>query len=289
MPAKWVAGTAIGEKDMLGVDFVDAEHGWAVGDITTEAGVILFSGDAGASWRPIATSTEVLSTVWFITARTGWAAGYAGRIQRTDDGGRSWITQRSEREGEVINSIFFVDAMRGWIVGGTGLVMRTIDGGATWTLIDAGREEDLWTVRFSGPDRGWIVGEGGLILASTDGGVTWAVQPSGTAKAITGLAVSKAGTLVAVGEEGTIARSDDGVSWQLVAAPTAESLNAVAAAGTATFRAVGSAGACISSQDGGKTWALDEPASSKTMYSVDTIDESRAAAVGRRGSNQRIQ
>jgi photosystem II stability/assembly factor-like uncharacterized protein len=291
--ARWVAGSSIGKLDLLAVDLVDELRGWAAGDIDLEGkgGVIYATSDGGSSWQPVAATPEVLASIFFINPRRGWVAGYAGRIERTDDGGRTWKAQRAERQGEVINSIFFIDELRGWAAGGAAgagsLMLRTTDGGETWEQIETRRVETFWSIRFLG-DRGWAAGEDGIIVATTDGGRTWTKQTGGTQRVLLGLAVSSSGKMVAVGEAGTILHSADGATWDEVESPVTETLNAVAAAGD-VFWAVGAKGATLSSRDGGRGWAKSEAVSSRDLAAIDLATPARGIAVGKRGASQLLQ
>jgi photosystem II stability/assembly factor-like uncharacterized protein len=308
--AAWTAGPNVGQLDLLGVMFVDERNGWAVGDIapTGEGGAIYQSNDGGRSWRGLSRTTEILSAVFFVNLNRGWAAGHAGRIQRTDDGGATWRTQRLEREGEVLNSVFFVDERRGWVVGGGGLLLLTADGGDSWEPIDTGRREDLWTVRFTTLEKGWAVGEDGLILSTSDGGRTWLQRPSGTTRALLGLAVAPSGPVVAVGAGGTILRSDDGERWSVVQSGTTATLNAVAAAAPEIFWTAGSGGTLLGSTDAGRSWQLTSqsagpaPASSSSSLANQGIDTSKSdliaidlrsslhgVAVGQRGATRLLR
>lgn len=292
--ARWVAGSSIGKLDLLAVDLIDDKTGWAAGDIDPigKGGAIYATTDGGASWQPLATTPEVLASIFFISPVRGWVAGYAGRIERTDDGGRTWKAQRVERQGEVINSIFFIDEKRGWGAGGAagagGLMLRTTDGGETWEQIETDRVENFWAVRFATVDRGWAVGEDGIILATTDSGLTWAKQNGGTARAIFGLALSTSGRMVAVGEAGTILRSEDGANWSRVESATTETLNAVAAAGD-VFWAVGTHGVTLASRDGGRVWFTASTVSSRDLAAIDLANPARGVAVGGRGASQLLQ
>jgi photosystem II stability/assembly factor-like uncharacterized protein len=288
-PADWVAGLDISKFDLLAVDFVDPQNAWAVGDISPEGGPLFRTTDGGNSWQVIARITEVFSAVQFLSASTGWMAGYAGRIERTDDGGRTWKTQRVEREGEVFNSLYFLDTQRGWVAGGRGLLCRTADGGNSWQPLATNRIEDFWAVRFASPERGWIVGEDGLILATTDGGNHWVQQKSATTKALLGLTILPSGALVAVGESGTILRSENGDNWQIVNSGSTEMLNAVAASDGDRLWVVGSGGATLSSGDGGKSWIVHKPVSARHLLALDLIGPGRGIAVGKRGAIQRLQ
>src|SRR5262245_14877640 len=114
--ARWVVGPNIGSLDRLAVDFADEQTAWAVGEIDPggAGGAIYQTMDGGRSWRPIARTNEILTSVHFVNLTTGWVAGHAGRIERTTDGGLTWRNERIEREGETLNSIFFIDERHGW-------------------------------------------------------------------------------------------------------------------------------------------------------------------------------
>jgi photosystem II stability/assembly factor-like uncharacterized protein len=264
---------------------IDATKGWAVGDISPAGGTIFETSDGGITWRPIARTLEVLSSVCFVTSTTGWVAGLAGRIERTDDGGHTWRTQRVERGAEVLNSVFFIDAQRGWVSGGSGLLLKTTNGGDTWDIIPTGRIEDLWTIRFVSEQLGWLVGEDGLILSTADGGATWKQQTSGTGMALLGLDFAKSNVLIATGEGGTVLRSENGIDWFRVESDTTETLNSVCASED-TIWAVGSSGAMVGSTDGGRTWKAATPVSARTLLGVDLGTPTNGVAVGRRGTVQ---
>jgi photosystem II stability/assembly factor-like uncharacterized protein len=284
-----IAALNVGNLDFLGVDFFDARTGWAVGDIDPRGagGAIYETVDGGRSWRAIARTSEVLTTVHFVSLKTGWVAGDAGRIARTDDGGLTWKPQRIERQGEVLNCIFFFDERMGWAVGGSGLVLTTADGGETWNQVDTGRVEDLWSVRFVTRERGWIAGEEGLILSSTDGGETWLPLESGTSAALFGFAVASSGVAIAVGEAGTILRSDGDSGWKPVKFPSDSTLNAVSVSGS-SFCAVGQRGTILNSTDEGRSWT-SIAGSSRDFNSIDLPALNCAIAVGRRGAAQLLQ
>ncbi|HWN99666.1 MAG TPA: YCF48-related protein [Blastocatellia bacterium] len=285
MPAThWVAGSPVAEVNLLAVDLIDQKNGWAVGDIGLMSGAVLRTTDGGQSWQAASKTDEILAAVKFVTTTRGWVAGYAGRIQRTDDGGLTWKVQRAEREGEVLNSIFFLDPERGWAVGGSGLLLLTVDGGANWEVVPTGRAEDFWSVKFLTPERGFIVGEDGLILATADGGRRWTAQPSGTSGALLGLAVAS-DYAVAVGEKGTILRTDNFESWHAIEAGTSETLNAVASGGDVCW-AVGSKGATAGSTDRGRSWKPSPAVVQRDLMSISVFSAVRAVAVGRRGAVQ---
>src|SRR5262245_22724766 len=286
----WSVAERAGALYLLGVDFVDASRGWAVGDIDPRGtgGAVFHTVDGGRHWAPLTGRTEVSTSVHFIDQTTGWIAGYAGRIDRSDDGGRSWQPQRPERGREVFNSLWAVDARHAWAVGVNGLGVRTIDGGATWTPMATGAAGDLWSVRFVSAERGWAVGDAGVIVSTNDGGATWTSAASGTGKALYGLAVVPPGIVVAVGEGGTILRSGEGAAWTGVTSPVTAALDSVAAR-ERTVWAVGTGGTTIGSRDGGASWSAIAPLAGERLTGVALGDPDHGAAVGRKGYVQVLQ
>jgi photosystem II stability/assembly factor-like uncharacterized protein len=281
--AQWVAGSAVAEVNLLGVDLVDDNNGWAVGDISVVNGAVLRTTDGGRNWQPISSTDEILAAVKFISANRGWVAGYAGRIQRTDDGGVTWKLQRAERKGEVLNSIFFLDPERG-----CGRWRRT---GA----FDTQRRRYVGDDRYR-PRRRPLVGKVSntrswihrrrrwLILTTTDGGREWSAQASGSKGALVGLAVAS-DHAIAVGEDGMILRTDDFETWSPAESKTTESLNAVAINKSSCW-AVGSRGATVGSIDRGRTWTLAPAVVSRDLMAVSVSGPANAIAVGRRGAVQ---
>jgi photosystem II stability/assembly factor-like uncharacterized protein len=193
------AGGAGGTNALLdSVNFVDRDHGWALGETwwgpssypstplllaTTDGGVTWDAQDLGNS-----SSDALLRSVTFIDANHGWVVGYQGVILATSDGGASWIVQDPGSAGVEADlaSACFVDRDHGWVVGTAGpranqspVILATRDGGVTWNAQDAAAAEPqcgLNSVTFVDARHGWAAGSDGsnaVILATSDGGATW--------------------------------------------------------------------------------------------------------------------
>ena len=89
------------DAKLADVTFVDAPHGWAVGD----RGVIWHTDDGGATGRcsARASTRRLASRSAFSMSRIGWAAGgftqpytgsTSGVVLRTRDGGQRWTVER---------------------------------------------------------------------------------------------------------------------------------------------------------------------------------------------------
>jgi photosystem II stability/assembly factor-like uncharacterized protein len=286
----WSAAERAGSFDLLSVDMVDPSHGWAVGEIgpRDSGGVVWTTTDSGRHWARLAAVAGVATSVHFVNQRTGWIAGYAGRIDRTDDGGVSWRAQRPEGAREVFNSISAVDDQRAWAVGANGLGARTVDGGATWMPMTLGVTADLWSVRFFTAERGWAVGTGGAIVTTRDGGATWTAARSGTTQTLFGLALAAPEIVLAVGDRGTVLRSDGGSVWMPSSTPVDAALYSVAGSGRVVW-AVGARGAAIRSDDAGASWRTVAPITDETLRGLVLMDPRHGAAVGRKGYVQWLQ
>jgi hypothetical protein len=102
----------------------------AVGDY----GVVALSDD-GKKFRQAKSvpTRTVLTSVFFLNDKQGWAAGHDGTILTTADGGENWQVQRAEPgKDRVLMSIWFENAQHGLAVGQFGLALETDDGGKNW-------------------------------------------------------------------------------------------------------------------------------------------------------------
>jgi len=81
--------------------------------------------------------------MFFIDSQNGWAVGFSGLIIRTNDGGTTWYSQKSNTT-KSLNSIFF-NNKTGWIVGDFGTILKTTTSGSTWVA-----EEKLSEVKIAG-------------------------------------------------------------------------------------------------------------------------------------------
>ena len=145
-------------------------------------GALLLSIPIGAAARaqsptwtrqaPLPTGSD-LYTVQMLSQTEAWAAGGAGELIHTTDGGQHWRSTRLATES--LPSVFFVDALRGWAAGNG--FFHTTDGGQSWFQDNAfGTVYDLF---FVDALRGFACGNGGVTYRTTDGGLHWATSAVG--------------------------------------------------------------------------------------------------------------
>jgi len=133
------------------------------------------------SWERIDVPTgEWLRSVWFVDSLYGWAAGNAGTIIQTSDGGESWEVQDSQTENNIAD-IFFLDRQTGWATSfnftqspyGT-VLLKTTDGGEEWTQQIYPEENYFMNcILFLDSLTGWMGGSPHALVKTTDGGMTW--------------------------------------------------------------------------------------------------------------------
>ncbi len=224
-------------------------------------GVVLLSDDAGTHWRQAAfvPTQALLTSLCFIDAQQGWAAGHDGVILHTTDGGEHWQLQREDRGSDKpLMSIRFTDANHGFAVGMFGLALRTEDGGANWTVFDLlpdGDDKHLYEI--FGADKLLIIAsEAGAIYRSADGGDSWSLlQTSNLGSFWTGLVLAD-GSLLVAGQRGHVFRSvDQGLSWIEIPSGTQQSLTDIVQRKDGGIVISGLAGTLLESRDSGTSFS----------------------------------
>ncbi len=190
----WEMQTSKVGNGLKGIFFVDKDIGYAVGESDT----ILSTKNGGRSWKVVQggqlgavgdDDANMYNAVQFFDENTGFLAGVrvspstqgqSALIQKTTDGGQSWVTQETGKE-DILEDIFFLNGSMGWAVGENGVILHTDNGGESWTEQTSGTEETLRSVGFADENNGWATGGDfgvGAILRTTDGGETWELEDS---------------------------------------------------------------------------------------------------------------
>lgn len=232
----------------------------AVGDY----GIVILSGDGRAYRQARAMPTRaVLTSVFFLDDKRGWAAGHDGTIVTTTDGGETWQLLRDEPGKErVLLSIWFENALHGLAVGQFGLMLETDDGGKTWRerkLVDAVDQAEKHLMQIFAGANGlvFVAAESGSIFRSEDAGRNWkAIQTDNKGSFWTGKALAD-GSLLIAGMRGHIYRSDDrGVSWKEIASGTQQSLTEIVQRSNGEVMMVGNSGIVLNSKDDGRSFSI---------------------------------
>ncbi len=231
-------------------------------------------------WKPVMTSTENLHAINAWPPGLGTivvAAGDAGTILRSSDGGLSWSQQNAVAAN--LRSVVFSNNGPGTAVGDNGTIIRSEDGGLTWNPQTSGTTANLSGVAIptSGIDtaRVYAVGAGGTILGSLDGGWTWkSINTLSGIPDLRGVSCSGSGfTVFAAGATGTILMgTNTGTQWTKQTSGVTVSLNAIANSGSTLVIAVGDNGTILRTTTGGTTWTQASSGTTVNLHGISYAD-----------------
>jgi len=124
-----------------------------------------------------------------------------------------------------------------------------------------------------------------LILETPDGGLTWIERPSGTTADLYAFVPGPFGSLLVVGDQGTILKSTDGgLTWESKPSNTSVALRFLSTSGqNANYMlVVGDDGVIMRSIDGGETWCFLH-ATLGHLRGVEMVSNTIALVVGENG------
>ncbi|MCX6552195.1 MAG: YCF48-related protein [Acidobacteria bacterium] len=221
-----------------------------------ERGHVIVSGDTGQSWRQAEVPTRALLTgVYMLDARLGWAVGHDEVILRTRDGGLTWerVHYAPEHEKPLLD-VWFADARTGLAVGAYGGLLATSDGGDTWTPGTVHGDDDFHLNQIAAAADGtlFLAAEAGHLYRSDDKGATWQPLPSPYDGSFFGVLPRPDGSLLAFGLRGHLYRSQDGGrSWTPIETGTEETLTSALDLGSVRFVVAGMGGTLLWSDAAG--------------------------------------
>jgi photosystem II stability/assembly factor-like uncharacterized protein len=272
-----------------------------------EAGIILNTTDAGATWQAQASGVKKnLNGVSFVDTTRGCAVGDNGTIVYTTDGS-TWNSASSVPTTLKLNAVDTEQSLpvgevpvelSALAVGIKGTILQSF-GCSGWTAQTSGTTANLNGVamcRCVGDDA-WAVGDFGRILNTTNGGTTWSPQVSGTGQNLEAVSFADGSDGWAVGKRGVILNTiDGGTTWTAQTSGTTGELDGVVFADPLHGYAVGQNGVILSTSNGGTTWIKQVSHTSQNLESVSTIftgtveigpevpnDYADAIAVGKNG------
>ena len=287
------------DADLSDVFFIDAQHGWAVGD----RGVILHTGDSGRTWQLQPSGVECrLRTVHFVDHQIGWAAGETalpylqisvGVLLRTDDGGKTWMRELGTGLPG-IHRIRFQDPANGLAIGRCSAqfpsgVFMSQNGGRSWLPLTGKHGQD-WLCGDAIPGAAVVGGRG--TVASLSGKLVEKARDLDLGlRAARAMRLTGHGSAWLVGDGGLLlVSSDAGRSWMTPAgrlpAGMAEQFDfrAVEARGANCWIAGSPGTAVLHSRDGGQSWTVFPTGQNLPLHAVSFADESNGWAVGAMGT-----
>lgn len=216
-------------SDLVAVQFIDANLGWAVG----HDGVVLHSADGGRSWQKQLDGREVATIM----------GEYLAQLPETDAQGatslRVEITRFAEEGADKpFLDVLFTSAQDGYVVGAFNLALRTRDGGSTWQPMQADIDNPsgfhLYAITQSA-GRIYLAGERGLLLRQNPDTQRFEAVSSPYQGSYFGL-LGTEHELVAYGLQGNAFLSLDGAqSWRTLELNVMESISSAVRLGDGRF------------------------------------------------------
>lgn len=256
--------------------FTQADHAlYAIHALSTQhiwaagaAGFVARSTDGGATWATNSAGVNDLRAIRFVSRLKGWTAG--SFIYATTNGGASWSIQ-PKPAGQPIEDLCFLSENTGFAVGQAGTILATTNAGAAWTAVSSGTNANLYVVDFVNAQRGWALGFGGAVLSTTNGGASWQSLPSGVTGAFYGADFRDERNGWAVGSDQKVWRTQDGgATWTQVwsGTPSYDLLDVRMVSALCGW-AVGRNGAILRTDDAGLSWGeVSNPLAPRHMNAV---------------------
>lgn len=243
------------------------------------------STDGGASFRRLAINTggyclNPATGLAFTSPSTGYVQHQDGRIDFTDNGGRTVLSRARvplRGGGSTASGLHFISATTGFSVTSNGAIERTTDGARSWTTV-ASAGNGLNALTFVDATTAFAVGDGATVLESTDGGATWAVKPlalpsSAGRPDLESVSCSDPSDCVMATFSPPVVRTADGGMTGSVVSPSVQDLDAAAFTTGMNVVAVGNEGTTVLSPDGGATFPTT------VSHTVDTTEASVGEAL----------
>ncbi|WP_181298760.1 YCF48-related protein [Pseudomonas sp. Q2-TVG4-2] len=263
--------------------------------VVGDRGHILYSDDDGNTWVQAKVPTrQLLTAVYFVDDKHGWAVGHDALILATNDGGETWTRQYENREGEVpLLDVWFENPQHGFATGAYGVLLETTDGQNWEDVADRLDNEDGSHLNAIAEIKGsglFVVGEMGGMFRSADMGETWERVESPYQGSFFGVVGgSDPGVVVAFGLRGNLFRSTDfGDSWQPIELlDDGDALETGLADGNllpdGRIVVVGHGGTVLSSDDKGRSFKLFSRPDRRSLSGVVTNQDGNLVLVGQSG------
>ena len=273
-----------------------------------ERGTILYSDDAGKSWKQANVPVSVsLTALQFVDDRNGWAVGHQGVVLHTLDGGATWTRQLDGVQAAAIAlrggvagaqalvddgpdkpflDLYFDSPRSGYVLGAYNQIYRTTDGGASWQAwqdkVANPKGLHLYAMRASGGNL-YLAGEQGLVLRSTDQGASFSSLPTPYKGSYFGLLATRAGALLAYGLRGNAWWSgDQGASWSRVETGVQAALAGGAELADGSLVIVSQNGDVLLSRDQGRSFAA-QPSTALPLAGIAQASDGALVLAGLRG------
>ena len=177
-----------------------------------------------------------------------WACGEFGQLAVSKDHGATWHKLDTRTDGCLFGLALASDGAL-WVAGDGGYAARILGEGVRRIELDT---TTRFTAVYAVRDDVVLLGADGQLRRIRDSVPT--VVPCGATKPLTGLCVTAKNTWIVVGDGGFCARSPDGQWYSRAHIPTDADLESIAMMADGTLVVVGDRGSIFVSRDDGRTW-----------------------------------
>jgi photosystem II stability/assembly factor-like uncharacterized protein len=234
-----------------------------------------------------------LTSVYFVSADTGYVCSQAGSILKTVNGGTNW---NSVGTGPY-SGLCFRNAQIGFGGNDTEL-LYTQNGGVTWTTCYS--NPNVWGIgnicfpgKKQGYAMGWSYNTGGYILKTLNSGVTWDTlynYPLGIISIMTMFFKDSLHGYVGLDNGRIIKTANGGLSWSTVAVDTINQpmISSIYFSSANIGYAASDVRGVFKTTDGGNTWNHLSFTFSPALYSIWFIDDNRGFVAGGDGMTSMV-
>ena len=270
--------------------------------VAGEQGHILFSDDSGHSWVHADVPVSLaITSIGFAGQGQAWATAHDGFLLRSTDNGTTWHVKLTGSDiarlsvGAIEERIVALqDAVNNaspdnreeleWVLFEAQFALEEAQ-----AAIDEGMTSPLLYVWFADDNNGYAVGAYGTVLRTRDAGASWVSEGNRIENPdnyhFYAVTRSNAGTLLMVGEAGTLLRSlDGGNEWERIETPYAGSFFGAVAASDGGLLIFGLRGNVFRSMDEGASWAPVDTGDHRTLMCGMAGDDGSVILAGAAGA-----
>jgi photosystem II stability/assembly factor-like uncharacterized protein len=280
--------------------FTSSDTGYVVGTRSTpdywdNRSIFLKTTNGGDSWI-IQTDTAFgsLNSIYFIDAKTGYAAGGMGFIYKTSDGGTHWNQVAFGGYFDNYYSIIFTTKDTGFIAGNNGKILKTTNGGTNWNLIHSDTTMMISSISFPDNQTGYAAGSAygiaSYLLKTTNSGKDWTAINDTLHYGLQSVYFLNADTGYITGKEqfpffyGTasdiLKTTDGGKTWKVVYKVSGIILYSVRFMDETIGYASGSKGTLLKTTDGGNSWQTITTKTNNSLTSIGFSNQNKVIALG---------
>jgi len=282
--ASWFNISRIYGNEVLSIDFLDENIGFAVGQhYTYGPGFIYYTTDAGFNWDVAYYQTYAYAAVhdvFVLDITHGWAVGDDGNIFRIVYGFDHWSYVTSLPVD--LLSVFFINQDIGW-ASGWGKLYKSTNGGISWSEKQTGVNTRIWDVLFLNQNEGWATAYPNVLLHSTDGGETW-ISTIASIPFVYKLCFVSDSLGFVTGNSYILKTTDGGNNWASVLIPGASWFEGISFVNDFVGYIAGRYNKIYKTTDSGETWNAKILSEFNNLNAIDMVGVTRGVSVGDNGA-----